>query len=153
MGVRLSEDEAWAELAGAHTGIFTSLRRDGWPVSLPTWFVVLERSIYMRTPDRAKKLERVRHDRRSCFLVERGEQWAELAAVQVYVMASTVDDQELETRVVAALGAKYRDFRTPSPQMPDATKAHYGSGSTVIRLDPCGEVITWDNSRLRLGES
>ena len=40
MSVRLSDEEAWAELAAAHTGIFTTLRRDGRPVTLPTWFVV-----------------------------------------------------------------------------------------------------------------
>ena len=38
MGVRLDDDEAWAELDAAHTGILTTLRRDGWPVSLPVWF-------------------------------------------------------------------------------------------------------------------
>ena len=41
MGVRLSEEEAWAELATAHTGILTTLRRDGRPVSLPVWLVAV----------------------------------------------------------------------------------------------------------------
>ena len=50
MGVRLTEDEAWAELAAAHTGILTTLRRDGRPVPLPVWFVALDRTIYVRTP-------------------------------------------------------------------------------------------------------
>ncbi|MGH9137555.1 MAG: pyridoxamine 5'-phosphate oxidase family protein [Acidimicrobiales bacterium] len=43
MGVRLTDDEAWAFLENGHIGILTSLRRDGWPVSLPVWFVVLDR--------------------------------------------------------------------------------------------------------------
>ncbi|HEX4530444.1 MAG TPA: pyridoxamine 5'-phosphate oxidase family protein [Acidimicrobiia bacterium] len=55
MGVRLSEDEAWAELDAAHTGILTTLRRDGWPVSLPVWFATIGRQIYVRTrPRRAR---------------------------------------------------------------------------------------------------
>ena len=37
--VRLSEDEAWAFVDGAHTGIFCSMKRDGSPVMLPVWFV------------------------------------------------------------------------------------------------------------------
>ncbi len=152
MGVRLSQDEAWAELAKAHTGIFTSLRRDGWPVSLPTWFVVIDKAIYMRTPDKAKKVARVCNDERGCFLVERGEKWAELAAVELPVRASTVEDRDLEDRVIDEMDRKYRDFRTPARRMPDATKAHYNSGSTVIRLEPSGKLLTWDNSRLRLAD-
>ena len=47
MGVRLSEEEAWAELGAAHTGILTTLRRDGRPVSLPVWFATVGRRIYV----------------------------------------------------------------------------------------------------------
>ena len=43
MSVRLSEDEAWSVIEGSHTGIITTLRADGSPVTLPMWFVVIER--------------------------------------------------------------------------------------------------------------
>ena len=33
MSVRLGREEAWSVLADAHTGIFTSLRRDGTPIT------------------------------------------------------------------------------------------------------------------------
>ena len=42
MSVRLDNDEVWAFVSTAHTGIFTSLRRDGFPVPVPTWFVALD---------------------------------------------------------------------------------------------------------------
>ena len=73
MGVRLGEEEAWAELEHAHTGILTTLRRDGRPVSLPVWFAALDRRIYVRTPAKTRKVEHVRNDPRATFLVERGE--------------------------------------------------------------------------------
>ena len=41
MGVRLTSDEAWAFVEHAHTGIFTTLRRDGQPVALPVWFATV----------------------------------------------------------------------------------------------------------------
>ena len=44
----MTTDEAWGVLASAHTGIFTSLRHDGVPVSLPVWFVALDRRVYLR---------------------------------------------------------------------------------------------------------
>ncbi len=65
MGVRLTEDEAWERLATSHTGIITTLRRDGWPVSLPMWFSVVDRKIYMRTLAASKKAVRIKRDARA----------------------------------------------------------------------------------------
>ncbi len=150
MSVRMTDEEAWAELEAAHTGIFTSLKRDGWPVSLPVWFVVLDGAIYLRTPERSKKVSRIRNDSRGTFLVERGERWAELAAVHVPVRATLVDDPSEQEKVQALMAEKYAAFRTVRREMPDATKAHYGSQRAVIRLTPEGRFLTWDNAKLRL---
>ena len=149
MGIRLSEDEAWAELEQAHTGIHTTLKRDGWPVSLPTWFVVLDRRIYLRTPTRTKKVARLRRDPRGSFLVEQGERWTELRAVMVPVVASEVEPGEEHDRVAAAMSEKYRAYRAPLEQAPEATKRAY-SGTTLLRLEPAGPPLTWDNARIRL---
>ena len=46
----MTDDEAWAMLEHAHTGVLTSLRRDGGPISLPVWFVALDRRVYRRRP-------------------------------------------------------------------------------------------------------
>ena len=81
--VRLSPDEAWGIIEHAHTGIFTSLRRDGTPVALPVWFVSLDRRIYVSGPAGSKKFARVRRDPRVSFLVESGTRWAELVAVHL----------------------------------------------------------------------
>ena len=94
MGVRLSEDEAWAELEHAHTGILTTLRQDGRPVSLPVWFVARDRRIYVRTPAKTRKVEHVRNDPRATFLVERGEKWVELCAVMFYADVELLEPGE-----------------------------------------------------------
>jgi|SRR5208282_2577484 len=73
MGVRFTEDEAREMLGKAHTGVITTLRRDGWPVSLPMWFSVVDRKIYMRTLAASKKALRIKRDGRACFMVESGE--------------------------------------------------------------------------------
>jgi nitroimidazol reductase NimA-like FMN-containing flavoprotein (pyridoxamine 5'-phosphate oxidase superfamily) len=148
MGIRLSEDEAWAEIERAHTGIFTSLKRDGWPVTLPTWFAVIDRAIYLRTPAKAKKVLRVRNDERGAFLVERGLKWVELAAVMVPVRASIVEDADEEQRAQDAMHSKYQGYRLEPKSMPDATKKAYGPKGVVIRLDAAGKLLTWDNARI-----
>jgi nitroimidazol reductase NimA-like FMN-containing flavoprotein (pyridoxamine 5'-phosphate oxidase superfamily) len=151
MGVRLTEDEAWDRLTTSHTGIITTLRRDGWPVSLPMWFAVVDRKIYMRTLAASKKALRIKRDQRACFIVESGEAWKDLAAVVVSARASLIDpDSDEAKRALAAIGAKYEGFGLPQKQVPEATRKHYGGGNVVIRLDPAGEMITWNNAKIRL---
>ena len=71
MSIRLTPDEAWDVLGRAHTGILTTLRADGAPVTLPVWFVMLDRAICFQTPARAKKVARIRRDPRAYGRVAR----------------------------------------------------------------------------------
>ena len=150
MSVRLSRAEAWDVLATAHTGIFTSLRRDGVPITTPVWFVVLDERIYLSGPAQAKRHARVRRDPRVSFLVESGRRWAELRAVHVTGRARIVSDPELLGRVSSALDAKYAAFRTPRAAMPAATRAHYQVETATIEIAPDQRLLSWDNARLRL---
>jgi nitroimidazol reductase NimA-like FMN-containing flavoprotein (pyridoxamine 5'-phosphate oxidase superfamily) len=152
VGVRLSEDEAWAVLAAAHTGIFTTLRRDGMPIALPVWFVVLDRSICLAAPSRTKKVARLRNDPRASFLVESGERWAELEAVHLTGTVEFVDDLEVIAQIDDALDGKYAPFRTARAAMPEKTQQHY-AGRTFLRLRPDVRIVSWDNRRLPLGGS
>jgi PPOX class probable F420-dependent enzyme len=150
VSVRLSRDEAWSVLAAAHTGIFTSLRRDGTPIALPLWFVVLDHRVYVSGPAGAKRLARIRRDPRVSFLVESGERWAELRAVHLTGRARIVIDPELKARVAAALDAKYAAYRTARAEMPAATRAHYQVEIATIEITPDGRILSWDNARLGL---
>jgi len=155
MGVRLSEEEAWAELDTAHTGILTTLRRDGRPVSLPVWFATVGRTIYVSTPAKTRKVEHVRNDPRATFLVERGEKWIELCAVMVYADVELLEPGDEYDTASAAITAKYAGFGMErkalgEKKVPDATKAHYAGRRAMLRLTPTERLVTWDNSRLRL---
>lgn len=146
--VRLSPDEGWATIEGSHTGIFTTLRRDGMPVALPVWFVVLDRRIYVTTPAGSKKVARVRVDGRASFLVESGERWAELKAVHLTGSAAVIDDGDIATRVRQAMDAKYGVFRSARQAMPAATREHYGARGALICFTPDDRIVSWDNARL-----
>lgn len=150
MGVRMSDEEAWAFLEAGHTAVLTTLRRDGWPVSLPLWYVVDDRVIYVATPTRSKKVLRIANDDRACLLVEQGEAWVDLAAVEVSARATILESSGESERASAMFAEKYA-AHVPSPSgMPGAVKEHY-AGQTVIRLDPVGALITWNNAKVRLG--
>jgi pyridoxamine 5'-phosphate oxidase-like protein len=153
VGVRLSDDQAWQAVEQGHTGILTTLRRDGWPISLPVWFTVLDRAVFVRTPMFTKKVIRVRHDERACFLVETGLSWQELRAVVLPVRATIVEDTTLAGVLNEAIERKYRAFRTAQAEMPKATRSHYDVERAFIRLDPTGRILSWDNARIALDDA
>jgi PPOX class probable F420-dependent enzyme len=149
VSVRLTPDEAWEVIERAHTGILTTLRRDGVPITLPMWFAAIDRTICFSTPSRAKKLSRIRHDPRASFLVESGERWAELEAVHLTGRVETVTDEGEIARIAEAVDAKYKAFRTVPSAMSQATRDHY-AGRTYFRLVPDERILSWDNRKLGL---
>jgi len=150
MSVRLSDDEAWDVLAGSHTGVLTTLRRDGFPVSLPVWFVVDDGAILVAGPAASHKFGRIRHDDRASFLVESGLRWAELRAVHVTGRAEIVEDPDWEA-IDALIDAKYLGARTPRAEMPASARARYDAARSLLRIRPDRPLITWDNARLVRG--
>lgn len=152
MGIRLAPTEAWDVIAASHTGILTTLRRDGMPVSLPVWFVVDRQTIGMMTPSGTKKIVRIRHDPRASFLVESGRLWAELRAVHLTGHVEVVDDPASLARIEAALDAKYAEFRPAGTALPGRARAYY-AGQTFLRFTPEGRMLTWDNARITLGKT
>ncbi|MET0931042.1 MAG: pyridoxamine 5'-phosphate oxidase family protein [Aeromicrobium sp.] len=150
MGIRLSPEEQGEFLLHGHTGIITTVKRNGWPVSLPVWYVYEDGHVYIGSPEASAKIKRIKHDDRAWFLVESGELWRELKAVGFAARAVLVEGEEFD-RAMAVFDEKYEAFRTPDELMPDVTQQHY-SAHTVFRLDQEGDALTWDNSRIRLKE-
>ncbi|MGH9137556.1 MAG: hypothetical protein ACRD0G_10985 [Acidimicrobiales bacterium] len=95
------------------------------------------------------KVARLRADDRACFLVESGAAWTELAAVELPVRASFGVHGDEATAVAERMPVKYAAFRPAPSRLPGATNRHYSS-QALIRLDPAGPPLSWDNSRIRL---
>lgn len=149
MTIRLTMDEAWEAVGSSHTGILTTLRRDGMPIALPVWFAVDDRTIALMTPAGAKKIARIRHDPRASFLVESGERWAELCAIHFTGRVEIVEDATAVSRIETAVAAKYTAFRPPATSLPAATQAYYAN-QVFLRFVPEGRILTWDNARIAM---
>jgi PPOX class probable F420-dependent enzyme len=147
VGFRLTDEEAWAFIADAHTGILTTLRRDGRPITLPVWHVALDRRVYISTPSATAKLMRIRHDPRVSFLVETGEAWVDLVAVSFAGIAAIEYDTGAIGRVSAAIAEKYANFQAPEELLPAAVRERYAE-RTVMRLEPHGRFSSWNNRAL-----
>jgi Pyridoxamine 5'-phosphate oxidase len=133
MGLQLTEDERDALLGTAHTVMITTLRRDGWPVTLPLWFVWTDGHVYIGTPPSSAKIKRIRHDDRCSVLVEAGDAWVD-------------PDSE---RIAKLLDEKYADFQPPWDRVPEVVLRSYAD-RTYLRMEPAGPVLSWANSKIRL---
>jgi PPOX class probable F420-dependent enzyme len=111
MSIRWTLDEAWQAVGSAHTGILTTLRRDGVPIAPPVWFAVEDRTVVMMTPAGTKKIARVRRDPRASFLVESGERYVDLSAVHLTGRVEFVGDAAATARIEAAVDEKYTPNR------------------------------------------
>jgi PPOX class probable F420-dependent enzyme len=147
MTIRLTVDGAWEAVESAHTGILTTLRRDGMPIALPVWFAVEDHTVVVMTPAGTKKLARVRHDPRASFLVESGEQYVDLRGVHLTGRVEVVEDATAMSRIEAAVNAKYAAFRPPAGRLPAAAQAYYAK-QAFLRFVPDDRMVTWDNARL-----
>lgn len=139
-------------LAKAHTGIYTTLRADGVPITLPVWFVALDERIYVASPAHRKKVARVRKDPRVSFLVESGERWADLVGVHVTGRAQIVEDAERIAQVRDLLDAKYGSFRSKRSAMPEETRSQYETEVVVMEIVPDDRILSFDNSRVEMSE-
>lgn len=148
--VRLDDAEIWAFLEQGHTGILTSLRRDGVPIALPVWYAAFDRAVYVSGPAHTRKWRRIERDSRVSFLVEEGLAWSELQAVQLNGIAVFVEDEDTRRRVAEVLDAKYAAFRTQRKSMPDRVQKNYAGGARLVRIEPAGRILSWNNAKLSL---
>lgn len=146
---RMSDDEIWSFVRDGHTGIFTTLRRDGMPIAMPMWYCCLGQEIFMQT--RGRKLQRIAHDPRASFLVETGIRWGDLVAVHMTGTAHAVDpDEELSSAFAAEMDRKYRQFRADDREMSAETAEYYQRVMRgLVRFVPEGRILNWDNSKMR----
>ena len=147
----MSREEAWERLATTHTGIVTTLRRDGMPIATPMWFCVYDGAVYFGTPSKSKKAARLRRDPRVGFLIEGGTRWAELWAVHLAGVATIIDDPETIEKVGAVMAAKYAGFSTPRSEYPEDARRFYEADTRLLyRIDAEDRIISWDNPKLGL---
>lgn len=142
----MTPEERDAFLAAAYTGVLTTLRQDGSPVSLPMWFVMIDRDVHIRTRASARKVGRIARDGRACFVVDSGAAWVDLRSVSISGALCEVSG-DAALAVEAELNEKYQGLGVPE-SVPKRTAEHYADESAYFRLVPTQRELTWDNSKL-----
>jgi nitroimidazol reductase NimA-like FMN-containing flavoprotein (pyridoxamine 5'-phosphate oxidase superfamily) len=148
----MTREEVFERLASTHTGIVTTLRRDGMPMSTPVWFVIYAGAVCFGTPSKSRKAARLRRDSKVGFLVEGGKRWAELWAIHLTGHATLIDDVAEQEAVAALQAEKYAGFSTPRSEYPEDSRRFYESDTVrlIYRIDAEDRIVSWDNTKLGL---
>ena len=151
MGIKLDSEELDDFLTRSHTMILATVRKSGEPFMTPLWYVYMDGAVYFSTPTRSAKIAHLQRDSRACCLVEEGERWVDLKAVVLNCDATFVDQESDEAARYRELSAaKYADFRPQLQKAPSATRQHYATGTTLVKLTPREhEVRSWYNQKIR----
>jgi PPOX class probable F420-dependent enzyme len=103
---KMTEAEAWAFLeAGSRPATFATVRPDGRPHAVPTWYAVDGREIVLTTGQKTVKAANLRADGRVAVVVQDPEPPYDYAAVEG--VAVLIDDLALCIQVSTLLGGKY----------------------------------------------
>ena len=143
--IKMTEEERLAFLLEERTVIVTSFGPQGWPHSMPMWFVVREGEVWMWTYRVSQKVRNLERDPRATLLVEAGETYDQLRGVMTEAEAEVVDDYDAVLDLGRELGGRY----APGAAGPEAEQAlaHQAGKRVAIRFHP-RRVVSWDHRKL-----
>src|SRR6476646_5450834 len=99
---RMTKDEAWAFLeAGSRTATFATVRPDGRPHAVPTWYAVDGREIVLTTGHATVKASNLRADPHATVVVQDPDPPFSYVAVEGEAML--IDDLDLCLRIATIL--------------------------------------------------
>ena len=103
---RMTDEEIWDFLtAGSRTAVFASIRADGRPHAVPTWYAVDGRELVFTTWHETIKAANLRRDPRITMVVQDPEPPYDYVSIEGD--AELIDDLDQCRRIATQLGAKY----------------------------------------------
>lgn len=128
---RMTDEQAWAFLEdGSRTATFASVRPDGRPHAVPSWYAVDGRGIVFTIWHTTVKAANIRLDPRVALVVQDPEPPYSYVAVEG--LAELIDDLGLCRRISTLLGAKYMG----ADRAEEYGRRNGVEGELVVRIKP-----------------
>jgi PPOX class probable F420-dependent enzyme len=128
---RMTHEQARAFLeAGSRPTTFASVRPDGRPHAVPTWYAVDGSDLVFTTWHTTVKAANIRHDPRVALVVQDPEPPYDYVAVEG--KAELIDDLDLCRRISTLLGAKYMG----ADRAEEFGRRNGVPGELVVRVKP-----------------
>jgi PPOX class probable F420-dependent enzyme len=128
---RMTDEDAWRFLAeGQRTAVFASVRPNGRPHAVPTWYAVDGEELVFTTWHTTVKAANLRRDGRAVVVVQ--DPAPPYDYVSVEGDAELVDDLALCREISTRLGAKYMG----ADRAEEFGKRNGVQGELVVRIHP-----------------
>ena len=142
--IRMTPDEMEAYLAGRHTMNVASFNHDGTIHLVAMWYAVLDGDPVYWTYGRSQKIKNLERDPRTTLLVETGEEYGELAGVELVGRAEILTERADIMAIGEAVYARYfgevTDETRPFIELTGAKRL-----GVRVHVD---RAVSWDHRKL-----
>jgi PPOX class probable F420-dependent enzyme len=107
--ITLSDAEQAELLAAERVVVVSSNGPRGWPHSMPMWYLVREREIWVWTYAKSQKVRNLERDPRATLLVETGVEYVELRGIQIEAEAELIRETARVGEFGKQLAVRYTD--------------------------------------------
>ena len=145
--IKLSQDELLELLEAERVAIVSSNGANGWPHSMPLWFVPREGEVWIWTYAKSQKVRNLERDPRATVLIETGHEYGELRGAMIEAEAEIHRDlgtvlgfaEELTLRYAEGISTVEGDARAAlEAQAPKRVAIRFAAARTA----------TWDHRKL-----
>ena len=105
--IQLSPEEQRELIDSERVVVVSSLGRNGWPHSMPLWYVPRDGEIWIYTYAKSQKVRNLDRDPRASLLIETGHEYVELRGVQIEAEAEINRDHETVSEIAKELTLRY----------------------------------------------
>jgi PPOX class probable F420-dependent enzyme len=143
----LADAELEELLASERVAVVSSNGPRGWPHSMPLWFVVREREIWIWTYAKSQKVRNLERDPRASVLVETGHEYGELRGAMIEARAILHRDPETVLGFAEELTLRYAPGLAALDEGARAALAAQAPKRVAIQFEPV-RTATWDHRKL-----
>ncbi len=107
--IKMSDEAVRELLDEERIAVVSSLGPRGWPHSMPMWFVVRDRDLWVWTYAKSQKVLNLERDPRASVLVETGREYGELRGMMIEAKAELHRDFETVIGFAEELTVRYAE--------------------------------------------
>jgi PPOX class probable F420-dependent enzyme len=144
--IQLSPEEQRALIESERIVVVSTLGRNGWPHSMPLWYVPRDGEIWIYTYAKSQKVRNLERDPRATLLIETGHEYGELRGVEIEAVAEIVRDPEAVYELARELTERYSGAASVDETAVEALRAQ-ARKRVAVGFAP-RRVATWDHRKL-----
>ena len=145
--IKLTDAEQLDLLESERVAIVTSNGVNGWPHSMPLWYVVRDGEVWAWTYAKSQKIKNLERDPKATVLIETGHEYTELRGVMIEAEAELIRDPDEVLEFGKLLTIRYSEGIESIEGDAEAGLRAQAPKRVAIRFAPV-RVASWDHRKL-----